>query len=40
MERLLFQSKNDVEKTIKQFVYNFNILNDHGDGWDNLQSQV
>ncbi len=32
--------KNDVEKRRKQFVYNFNILNDYGDEWNNLQSQV
>jgi hypothetical protein len=32
--------KNDIEKTRKQFIYNFNILSDYSDEWDNLQSQV
>ncbi len=39
-ERSLFQSKRYIEKIRKQFVCNFNILNDYGDEWDNLQSQV
>ncbi len=26
--------KDDIEKN--QYVYNFNILNDYGDDWDNL----
>jgi hypothetical protein len=32
--------KNDVEIFLKQFIYNFNMLNDYGDEWDNLQSQA
>ncbi len=32
--------KNNVEKIRKQFVYNFSILNDCGDEWDNLLSQA
>jgi hypothetical protein len=40
MGRCLFNKKDDVEKIRKQFVYNFNILNDYGDEWDNLQPQV
>jgi hypothetical protein len=35
-----FHLKNEIEQIRKQFVYNFNILNDYGDEWDNLQSQV
>jgi hypothetical protein len=31
-----FNVKNDVVKIRKTFVYNFNILNDYGDEWDNL----
>jgi hypothetical protein len=39
MERCLSQSK---KMTLKknQYVYNFNILNDYVDDWDNIQSQV
>ncbi len=29
-----------LKKLKKQFVYKLNILNDYGDEWDNLQSQV
>ncbi len=32
--------KDDLEKIRKQFAYNFNILNDYGEEWDNLQSQL
>jgi hypothetical protein len=35
-----FNVKNDIEKIRKKTVYNFNILNDYGDEWDTLQSQV
>ncbi len=32
--------KNDIKKQEYIYIYNFNILNDYGDEWDNLQSQV
>jgi hypothetical protein len=40
MERCLFHLKDDIEKIRKKFICNFNILNDNGGEWDNLQSQV
>lgn len=32
--------KDDIEKTCEKIVYNFNIINEHNNEWDNLQSQV
>jgi hypothetical protein len=40
MERCLFHLKDDIEKIRKKIMCNFNILNDNGGEWDNLQSQV
>jgi hypothetical protein len=31
---LYFNVKDNIEKMKKQFVYNFNILNEYGDEWD------
>jgi hypothetical protein len=38
MERCLSKLKKWRWKIKKQFVYNFDILNDYADEWDNLQS--
>jgi len=40
MERCLSHLKDDIEKIRKKIIYNFNILNDYGNEWDNLHSQV
>jgi len=40
VEICLSHLKDDIEKIRKKFIYNFDILNDYGDEWDNLQSQV
>ncbi len=38
-KNVYFNVKNDIKKKRKK-IYNFNILNDYNDEWDNLQSQV
>jgi hypothetical protein len=40
MEKCLSQCKKWHEKIRKKIVYDFNILKDYHDEWDNFQSQV